>query len=43
MMGSVHDQARVAALGELTRFRREFYASLTARSDALFEPTDWAR
>ena len=27
-------------MGELTRFRREFYASLTARSDALFELTD---
>jgi hypothetical protein len=39
-VGSVHDQARVAALGELTRFRREFYASLTARSDVLFELTD---
>jgi hypothetical protein len=36
----VHDQARTAALGELTRFRHEFYASLTARSDALFELTD---
>jgi hypothetical protein len=36
----VHDQARAAALGELTRFRQEFYASLTARSDVLFELTD---
>jgi hypothetical protein len=27
-------------LGELTRFRREFYAALTARSDVLFELTD---
>jgi hypothetical protein len=39
-VGSVHDQARVAALRELTRFRREFYAALTARADALFELTD---
>jgi DDE superfamily endonuclease len=39
-VGSVHDQARAAALGELTRFRQEFYASLTARSDVLFELTD---
>jgi hypothetical protein len=39
-VGSVHDQARVAALGEFTRFRQEFYTSLTARSDALFELTD---
>ncbi|MHA6793782.1 NF041680 family putative transposase [Pseudonocardia bannensis] len=36
----MHDQARVAALGELARFRREFYAALTARADALFELTD---
>ncbi|WP_308283016.1 transposase [Pseudonocardia nigra] len=28
------------ALGELNRFRREFYTSLTARSDALFELAD---
>jgi hypothetical protein len=27
-------------LGELAWFRRELYASLTARSDALFELTD---
>jgi DDE superfamily endonuclease len=39
-VGSVHDQARAAALGELSRFRHEFYASLTARADALFELTD---
>lgn len=39
-MGSVHDQARAAALGELSRFRHEFYTSLTARADALFELTD---
>ena len=39
-MDSVHDHAREVALGELTRFRREFYASLTARADALFELTD---
>jgi hypothetical protein len=36
----VHDQARAVALGELSRFRHEFYASLTARADALFELTD---
>jgi hypothetical protein len=36
----VHDQARAVALGELTRFRHEFYSSLTRRSDALFELTD---
>ena len=29
-----------AELGELAWFRRELYASLTARSDALFELTD---
>jgi len=39
-VGSVHDQAGAAALGELSRFRHEFYASLTARADALFELTD---
>jgi hypothetical protein len=36
----VHDQARAVALGELGRFRHEFYSSLTRRSDALFELTD---
>ncbi|CAA9432448.1 MAG: hypothetical protein AVDCRST_MAG66-3781 [uncultured Pseudonocardia sp.] len=36
----MHDHARAAALGELSRFRREFHASSTARSDALFELTD---
>jgi hypothetical protein len=39
-VGSVHDQARAVALGELSRFRHEFYASLTARADVLFELTD---
>jgi DDE superfamily endonuclease len=39
-VGSVHDQARAVALGELTRFRHEFYTSLTARADALFELAD---
>jgi hypothetical protein len=29
-----------AELGELAWFRREFYASLTARADASFELTD---
>lgn len=36
-MVSVHDPDREAALGELVRFRQEFYACLTARADALFE------
>jgi DDE superfamily endonuclease len=39
-VGSVHDHARATALGELSRFRHEFYASLTGRADALFELTD---
>jgi hypothetical protein len=39
-VGSVHDQAEAAALGELSRFRLEFYASLPARADALFELCD---
>src|SRR5919106_3272024 len=34
---SLHDQDRTRALGELSRFRHEFYTSLTARPDALFE------
>jgi hypothetical protein len=34
---SVHDHARASAVGELSRFRREFYAALTARADAMFE------
>src|SRR5215218_4884701 len=37
---TVHDHARLVALGELSRFRHEFYASLTARADALFELTE---
>jgi hypothetical protein len=37
---SLHDHAHVSALGELSRFRHEFYASLTARADALFELTE---
>jgi hypothetical protein len=37
---SLHDHAHTSAVGELSRFRHEFYASLTARSDALFELTD---
>jgi hypothetical protein len=37
---SLHDHASALALGELSRFRREFYTSLTSRSDALFEMTD---
>ena len=39
-MDSLHDHARASVAGELSRFRREFYASLTARPDALFELTD---
>ncbi|MDT0353912.1 transposase [Pseudonocardia charpentierae] len=39
-MESLHDQACASALGELSRFRREFYTSLTTRADALFELTD---
>jgi hypothetical protein len=37
---SVHDAGAVSALGELSRFRREFYQCLRARADALFELTD---
>jgi len=36
-MTSVHHPCQVDALGELTRFRREFYDCLTARADAVFE------
>ena len=39
-MESLHDHAHRLALGELSRFRQEFYASLTSRADALFELTD---
>jgi hypothetical protein len=39
-MDILHDHAHVSAVGELSRFRREFYASLTARSDVLFELTE---
>jgi hypothetical protein len=39
-VGSPHDHDRASALGELSRFRQEFYTSLTARADALFELTD---
>src|SRR5258705_464337 len=44
-MVSVHDSERGAALGELARFRQEFYRCLPLRADALFELTDavwWA-
>jgi hypothetical protein len=37
---SLHDHAPASALGELSRFRQVFYASLTARADAQFELTD---
>ena len=39
-MESLHDHAGGSALGEMSRFRQEFYASLTARADALFELTE---
>jgi hypothetical protein len=39
-VASPHDHAHASALGELSRFRRELYASLTARADALFELTE---
>jgi hypothetical protein len=37
---SVHDPDREMALGELARFRQEFYGCLTARADSLFELAD---
>jgi hypothetical protein len=39
-MTSVHDPDPADALGELGRFRREFYECVTARADAVFELTD---
>jgi hypothetical protein len=39
-VGSLHDHVHASALGELSEFRRELYASLTARADALFELTE---
>src|SRR4051794_41928159 len=39
-MESLHDHAQGSARGELSRFRQEFYTSLTARADALFELSD---
>src|SRR5262245_45506913 len=43
-MESLHDHAPARALGdalgELSRFRREFHTCLTARADALFELTE---
>lgn len=41
-MISVHHTSATAALGDLSRFRREFYHCLTTRADALFELTDAA-
>jgi hypothetical protein len=38
----VHDTGTAGALGELSRFRREFYDCLAARADTLFELTDGA-
>ena len=37
---SVHHAGAAGALGDLSRFRQEFYQCLTARADALFELTD---
>ncbi|MDG4759259.1 NF041680 family putative transposase [Micromonospora sp. WMMD710] len=39
-MISVHDRGSADAVGDLDRFRREFYDCLTARADALFDLTD---
>jgi hypothetical protein len=39
-MISVHDTGAAGALGDLSRFRQEFYQSLSARADTLFELTD---
>jgi hypothetical protein len=41
-MIGVHDTSTAGALGDLSRFRHEFYRCLTARADALFELTDAA-
>lgn len=37
---SVHDVDRASAVGDLVRFRQEFYECLPARADALFELSD---
>ena len=39
-MIGVHDRSGGSELGELAGFRRQFYACLTARTDALFELAD---
>ncbi|MEC3982853.1 NF041680 family putative transposase [Amycolatopsis sp. H20-H5] len=36
----MHDAGAAGALGDLSRFREEFYRCLTARADALFELSD---
>lgn len=41
-MISVHHDGETAALGDLSRFRHEFYECLSARADALFELADAA-
>jgi DDE superfamily endonuclease len=41
-MISVHHPSAATTLGDLTRFRQEYYHCLTARADALFELTDAA-
>src|SRR4051812_27931818 len=40
VMKIAHDAGVAAALGELSRFRSQFYGCLTARADALFELCD---
>jgi hypothetical protein len=40
LMSSVYDRDPAACRGDLGRFRREFYACLSARADALFELAD---
>jgi hypothetical protein len=37
---SVHDAGAAGVIGDLTRFRREFYGCLHRRADVLFELTD---
>lgn len=39
-MIEVHDVGREQALGDLSRFRQEFYNCLTTRADGMFELAD---
>jgi hypothetical protein len=39
-MIGVHDTGTAGALGDLSRFRQEFYQSLPTRADTLFALTD---